>query len=647
MFDGNEKIRKQFGLWKSSIQPINLARGLSFSDVLWDEDGTLLWRESRSDMSTIVLQAPGEHAARDLNNNFNVRASVGYGGGDFIVGGGYVYFVEAETGRIYRQPTHNGTATPITPAFGSAASPSLSPNGKYLLYIHTYERKDCLGLVDVEGNSWPIKLVSGDDFYMQPCWHPDGKSIAWIAWNHPQMPWDGTSLYLGALYENDGVLFLQDIIPITGGTDVSVFQPQFSPDGRYLAYVSDVSDVSGVSNISDIVKQGGWWQLYLYDLYRGEHIQLTSRDAEHGIPAWIHGLRTYDFSPDGKMIYFLRNQDAEITLWAVDVSTKVEHQIKINSGYSWFRQIAVDPKGERIAMIASGGCVPTRVITTDLHGSIVIERRSLPEDLPSESYSKPEPITWSGMDGGIVHGVYYSPRNPSFNSDGKPPLIVSVHGGPTSQRSTEFDIQAQFFASRGWAVLQVNYRGSTGYGRVYRDMLKGDWGIYDVQDSISGAKHLVDENKVDEGKMVIVGGSAGGFTVLKALEDYPGFFKAGICLYGVANQFTLVADTHKFEEHYSDYLLGELPAAAEVYRERSPIFFADKIKDPIAIFQGEDDKVVPQNQSEEIVAALEHNGVPYEYHLYPGEGHGFRKTETIENFYTTVEKFLQLRVIYS
>ncbi len=214
------------------------------------------------------------------------------------------------------------------------------------------------------------------------------------------------------------------------------------------------------------------------------------------------------------------------------------------------------------------------------------------------------------------------------------------------RRGAHFDGQAQFFASRGWAILQVNYRGSTGYGRAYRDKLKGNWGIYDVRDAVSGAKSLVDEGQVDGKKLVIMGGSAGGFTVLKALEDYPGTFKAGVNLFGVANQFTLVADTHKFEERYSESMLGPLPEAAELYRERSPIFFADKIQDPIIVFQGEEDKVVPQNQSDEIVAALQRNGVPHEYHLYPGEGHGFRKTETIEKFYTSLEKFLKTYVLF-
>jgi dipeptidyl aminopeptidase/acylaminoacyl peptidase len=251
------------------------------------------------------------------------------------------------------------------------------------------------------------------------------------------------------------------------------------------------------------------------------------------------------------------------------------------------------------------------------------------------------------MDGRDVHGLYYGPQSDAFQGIGAPPLMVLVHGGPTSQQMASFDGRTQYFTSRGWAVLQVNYRGSTGYGRAYREMLKGNWGIYDVQDSVSGAKYLISEGQVDPEKVVIMGGSAGGFTVLKALQDYPGFFKAGVCLYGVANQFTLIADTHKFEQRYSDSLLGPLPEAADVYRQRSPIFYADRIKDPIAIFQGEDDQVVPQNQSDEIVAALQRKDIPHEYHLYPGEGHGFRKEETIEEFYTAVEKFLRQYVIFT
>jgi dipeptidyl aminopeptidase/acylaminoacyl peptidase len=210
-----------------------------------------------------------------------------------------------------------------------------------------------------------------------------------------------------------------------------------------------------------------------------------------------------------------------------------------------------------------------------------------------------------------------------------------------------FNGRAQFFTSRGYAVLEVNHRGSTGYGRIYRDRLRGNWGIYDVQDSVSGARALAERGAIDSRRVVIIGGSAGGFTVLKAIEDFPGFFKAGICLFGVSNQFTLAAETHKFEAHYTDSLLGPLPEASDIYHQRSPIFFVDQITDPIAIFQGEDDIVVPRKQSDEVVESLRRRGVPHIYHVYPGEGHGFRKPETVEHFYKTVDQFLRQYVIFT
>jgi dipeptidyl aminopeptidase/acylaminoacyl peptidase len=249
------------------------------------------------------------------------------------------------------------------------------------------------------------------------------------------------------------------------------------------------------------------------------------------------------------------------------------------------------------------------------------------------------------MDGGLAHGMFYAPHNETYEGIGLPPLMVLVHGGPTSQRWASFDEEAQFFASRGYAVLQVNHRGSTGYGRDYRNMLRGNWGIYDVQDSVSGARHLAAEGRADGGKLVIQGGSAGGFTVLKALEDYPGVFKAGIDLYGVSDHFDLNFNSHKFEIRYNDTLLGPYPEAAALLRERSPLFFVDKIQDPIAVFQGEDDNVVPRNQSDEVVKSLQRRGVPHVYHLYPGEGHGFTKPETIQHYYGEVEKFLRVHVI--
>lgn len=626
-----EKIRKQYGLWDSAISPTSLARGITFSDVAWDHNGTLVWREWRSDRGVLVLRHPREQAPRDLNSDISVRAGVGYGGGDFSVGQGWAYFVAADSGRIYRQPLGEGVAKPVTPQFGRAASPTVSPDSSWLVYVHTYEDKDSLGIVDSVGNNWPIKLVSGEDFYMQPAWHPSGKSLAWVTWNFPNMPWDGTHLRMGELdFANQGYPVIKKVQTIVGSEDISIFQPTFSLDGRYLAYASDES---------------GWWQIYLYDLVNGEHRQLTADEAEHGVPAWIQGLHTFDFSPDSKFIFYIIIQRGFASLWRIELESGRNNRISTGEAYTWMEQLAVSPDGRSLAMIAAGGSTPPRVIVHHLGGETQVVRRSLAEELPTSFYSLPEAITWRGMDGGEVHGIFYQPKNDAFEGIGLPPLLVLIHGGPTSQRAATFEAQAQFFTSRGYAVLQVNYRGSTGYGRAYRDALRGNWGIYDVQDAVSAVHHLVEQGLVDKDKVAIMGGSAGGFTVLKALEDYPGFFKAGINLYGVSNQFTFVTDTHKFEARYNDYLLGPWPEAAEIYRERSPLFFADRIQDPIAIFQGEDDKVVPRNQSDDMVASLSKRGVPHVYHVYQGEGHGFRKTETIEHFYKQVDKFLRQYVL--
>ncbi len=640
-------LQRQYGLWDSPISAISMARGVEFSDVAWNSEGIVAWREKRSDQGVIVLKESENQAPRDLNNDYSVRAKVGYGGGDFTLGKGFVYFVEAESGRIYRQSIPYGSAQPITPGFGNYASPALSPDGRWLLFVHTYEGQDSLGIVDAEGKSWPQKLVSGDDFYMQPVWHPGGKKIAWIDWNYPNMPWDGTYMRMADFHISGEVLpGIGEVETLAGDERISIFQPQFSPDGQFLACASD---------------EDGWWQLFLYDLVNAGHRRLTSIEADHGLPAWVQGLRTYCFSPDSKRLLFIRNWMGFASLCQVDILTGEESKIDIDELYTWMEQIAVtadlDQEGAlRIALLASGSKTTSRVIevripdsatTSKENPKINILQRGSAEELSAETFSPTKPLTWKSMDGESVHGLFFPPHNPNFTSSGKPPLIVTIHGGPTSQVRAYFNPRAQFFATRGYAVLEVNYRGSTGYGRPYWEALSGNWGKYDVEDAISGVRHLARQGLVDDSRAVIMGGSAGGFTVLQSLVDHPGFYKAGVCLYGIANQFTLAAETHKFEARYLDQMLGALPEAADLYRKRSPIFHADKIQEPIIIFQGEDDVVVPRAQSDEIVASLQRRGVPHEYHLYAGEGHGFRKTETIEHYYQAVERFLKQYVIFA
>lgn len=627
---------RMYGLWSSPVTPGMLAGGLRLNEPCWDSDGmTLAWVEGRSDRGVIVAQGPDERATRDLTADISVRAFVGYGGGDFTLSHGVAYFVGQADQRIYRQELAGGSPRPITPAFGAASTPVASPDGRWIAYVHTYEDVDCIAVVDSHGKHWPRRLGEGRDFYMQPAWHPAGDRIAWVEWDHPCMPWDGTELRLAQLaFPEGGFPEVAASEVVAGGREVSIFQGTFSPDGASLYYVSDES---------------GWGHLYRRDLQSGAVTQLTSGDFEHGTPAWSHGMRTFAITGSGTIVA-VRQRAGFHELIAISPGGQLISLAGNHAGYTAFSAPAGSPGHEKVAVVASGGQQPPRIVVFDLAepaAGASVRRRSDPESVRQAALSRPEPVSWTSFDGEQAHGLYYPPASERFEGDGAPPLVVLVHGGPTSQVVAGWAPNAQFFATRGYAVLLPNYRGSTGYGREYMLKLRQSWGIYDVHDAKTGAEALAARGLADPSRLVIMGGSAGGFTVLQSLVELPGFYKAAICMFGVANQFTLAADTHKFEARYLDSMLGPLPEAAAVYRERSPIFHADRIKDPIAVFQGDIDRVVPREQSDTIVASLRARGVPHEYHVYEGEGHGWRKSETIDAFYRSVEAFLKTHVLFA
>jgi dipeptidyl aminopeptidase/acylaminoacyl peptidase len=298
--------------------------------------------------------------------------------------------------------------------------------------------------------------------------------------------------------------------------------------------------------------------------------------------------------------------------------------------------------------IGSGPKIPKRIVEFDLSTRTSrVVARSTGETIRTEALAECKPMSWPTADGETAHGLFYAPASDRYTSTGKPPVVLLIHGGPTGQSVAGWNPNAQFFATRGYAVLVVNYRGSTGYGREYMLRLRGNWGICDVEDSLSGVRYLAEQKLIDPDRNVIMGGSAGGFTVLQMLSQHPDSFTAGVSLYGVANQFGLAADTHKFETRYTDTMVGPLPDDAQKYYDRSPEYHAHRIKRPLAVYQGEIDKVVPKGQSDAIVEALKRSGTPHIYHCYKGEGHGWRKRETIEHFYTSLEAFLREHVIFA
>lgn len=624
-----------FGLWSSPISAKSLSAALRLSEPCWDTDGkTVAWVEGRSDRGVIVVREMDDEATRDLTPDISVRAFVGYGGGDFTLSHGAAYFVGQADQRIYRQDLRGGGARPITPAFGAASTPTVSPDGKWVAYVHTYEDVDSIAVVDSEGKHWPARFSEGRDFYMQPAWSPSGDRLAWVEWDHPNMPWDGTELKVANVaYPEGGLPVCASANAVAGNKDTAIFQGGFSPDGRSLVYISD---------------ETGWGHVYRRDLETGAVTKLTAGAREFGAPAWNQGQRRLAITPDGNIIAIASEMGFD-RLTLITPAGEVHDLGQRHRGYDVVVHPAANPANESAALVATGGTQPPRVITLDTTAAAAapnVLRRSDAETAPAAALSEPQAVSWTSFDGEEAHGIYFPPASQHFTSSGAPPLIVLVHGGPTSQYVAGWTPAAQFFATRGYAVLAPNYRGSTGYGRDYMLKLRESWGIYDVQDSKFGAQAMAERGLADSSRLVVMGGSAGGFTVLQSLVDIPGFYKAGICMFGVANQFTLASDTHKFEQRYLDSMLGPLPEAAAVYRERSPIFHAARISDPIALFQGEIDRVVPKEQSDSIAASLRARGVPHEYHVYAGEGHGWRKTETIEAFYGSIERFLKQYVLF-
>ncbi len=628
----------QYGLWPSRLSPKTMGQSRRLTETQWDDDGkTLVWLEGRSDRNVLVVAdvTTGE-APRDLTSDLSVRGKVGYGGGDFTVARGSAFFVDGTSGRLFRQDLKGGAARALTPAFGDVGAPRVSKDGRFVAYVHhDSERNDRIAVVDTDGKCWPRIFTEGQDFYTQIRWSPDGMLFAYVAWNQPHMPWDGSRLFLAPVeYGKDGLPSLGKPKCIAGNEDTSVFQPEFTPDGHSLIYASDES---------------GFWQLHRYDLLTGASRQLTdSEQSEYGFPNWAQEQRLYALTADGKNAIAGVNKRGFIRLNRIDLISGDAHLVDALQSYTDLSQTTISPASGRLAFLGSSPAFGVRLVVYDpATDDVKVLARTSGETMEPGDLSEPVAVTWaSGPAGEEAHGLFYPPASATYQASGKPPLVVIVHGGPTSQARAGYSAQTLFFTTRGYGVLLVNHRGSTGYGRKYMLKQRGKWGLVDVEDAVSGAKYLGEQGKIDSQRTVIMGGSAGGYTVLQTLVDVPEAFTAGICLYGIANQFTLVADTHKFEERYSDMLLGTLPEAAELYRQRSPLFHATKIKRPLAVFQGDKDQVVPKDQSDVMVKALQRNGTPCVYHVYEGEGHGFRKAETLEHFYRAVDAFLRENVIY-
>lgn len=615
---------KPYGTWKSPITSDLIASAsIRFGDIQIDGED-IYWIESRPEQggrNAIIRRAPDGKQTEIIPQPFNARSRVHeYGGGAMLADRPAVYFSNDEDRQIYR-------------VFPGKAPEKLSDEDtmRYADFVadhrrnrlilvredHSQEGKEpqnTLAALALDGSGKTKVLVSGNNFYATPRLSPDGSQLAWLTWNHPNMPWDGTELWLADIWENGE---LKSKRRVAGGPSESIFQPEWSPDGM-LCFVSDRSTSTDSVHSS-------WWNLYRLN---GDEIEpVLQMETEFGFPQWVFGMSTYGFASAEKIIC-IYGKEGIWHLASIDIPPK--KLAKFDLPFTYMDGIRITPE-KAVFNAASPMEVPSLVEFDLRSGDFQVLRKSNEMKIDDSYISVPQSIHYPTADGSPVQAFFYQPHNKEYRppESEQPPLVVMIHGGPTAAANNGLKLKIQYWTSRGFAVLNVNYRGSTGFGRAYRRLLDGQWGGAEVEDCIYGSKYLVEKKLVDENRLVITGGSAGGFTVLAALTFHD-VFKAGASYYGISDLEVLAQDTHKFESRYLDRIVAPYPAKREVYLERSPIYYTNQLSSPVIFFQGLEDKVVPPEQSEKMVAALRKKKIPVAYVTFENEGHGFRRSENIK-----------------
>lgn len=615
----NQPQIKSYGEWKSPISSdLIVSNFIGLSSVKIDQNNNIYWLESRPQEKgrNVIVKYNQNGEKIDLTPiNFNVRTRVHeYGGGAFLITENKIYFSNFQDQQIYRQDLTNLDALP-QPLTNSEnwrfADAILDEKRQRLIAVGEHhdpnfkEPENCLVSIDLlTGNVQ--KIVTGNDFFASPKLSPDGQYLAWLSWNHPNLPWDGTFLSLAQI--NDQGLLTQ-IKVIAGSENESICELKWSLDHE-LYFASDKT---------------GWWNLYHLN-ERGIIEPLYPSEKEFGYPHWVFGESIFDFISDSDLLCTYTNNG---TWNLARLNGKTKHFQELNLPFSSISYLQVNQ--QFAVFIGASATQPTAVVKLDLNSQnyqILCQATTLKID--PKYLSIPEQISFPSNHG-VAYAWYYPPKNGDFIAPkGElPPLLVKSHGGPTAAASSSFNLRIQYWTSRGFAFLDVNYGGSTGYGRAYREKLNRQWGLVDVEDCVNGAEYLAQQGKADRQKLAIAGGSAGGYTTLAALTFHH-TFKAGASYYGISDLEALAQDTHKFEARYLDNLIGAYPEEKEVYYQRSPIHFTEGLSCPIIFFQGLEDKVVPPNQAEMMVKVLTQKGLPVAYVPFEGEQHGFRQAENIK-----------------
>jgi dipeptidyl aminopeptidase/acylaminoacyl peptidase len=607
-----------FGAWKSPItSDLIVSDAIGIGQLALDGDD-VYWLETRpteGGRGVVVRRTPDGQVTDVTPPPFNVRTRVHeYGGGAFAVADGIVYFSNFVDQRLYRQEP-GGEPHPLTPDVDLRyADGDVDLRRGRIVCVredHTVAGQEATNTVvsfDLDDGSSGEVIVSGSDFYSTPRISPDGSRLAWLSWDHPNMPWDGTELWTGEL---DAGGAIGERTRVAGGLDESIFQPEWSPDG-VLYFVSDRS---------------GWWNLYRW--LDGEVESLCEMEAEFGAPQWGLGMRTYGFASAERIICSYTQRG----VWHIaDLDTGPPTLRPVPTPFTEITRAGMVVSSKGVVFGAGSPTMAASVMYHELATGQTQSFRSTSDAEVDDGYvSAPRSIEFPTERGLTAHAFFYPPNNRDYAApeDRRPPLLVMSHGGPTGTTSSTLNLNVQYWTSRGIAVLDVNYGGSSGYGTEYRRRLNGQWGVVDIDDCVNGATYLVERGEVDGERLAIKGGSAGGYTTLSALT-FRDVFKAGASYYGISDLEAMTRDTHKFESRYLDSMIGPYPERRDLYVERSPIHHTDGLSCPIILFQGLEDKVVPPNQAEMMVDAMRKKGLPVAYVPFEGEQHGFRRAENIK-----------------
>jgi dipeptidyl aminopeptidase/acylaminoacyl peptidase len=606
-----------YGAWRSPVTTDLLAGAAVSLNQLFTSGRDVYWIEGRpleKGRSVLIRRTPDGQTQAVTPTDQNTRTMVHeYGGGAYVVQGETIYGCNFADQRLYRlQPDE--PPVPISPEPPAArslryADARVPPDGRHLICVR--ERHEADGVINelialaTDGSGESQIIASGYDFYSHPRISPDGRRLVWLCWQNPQMPWDGTELWIADL-QPDGSL--HNAHHVAGGPNESLCQPEWSPEG-VLHFISDRTN---------------WWNLYR--VVEGQIEAVAPIEAEVGEPQWVFGQSRYVFLPGGRIACLYTQHGFDHIGLIQPGSQQIEPVPCDYTALHWLRT-----DGERLWLIGGSPTSGSTVFALDPStGAIEVVKQGLQVDVDPAFFSVPQPIEFPTEGGKTAHALFYPPTNPLYAAPAseRPPLLVICHGGPTGATSAQLSLGVQYWTSRGFGVVDVNYGGSTGYGRDYRQRLNGNWGIVDVMDCINAARYLINQGLADARRVAIRGGSAGGYTTLRALT-WQDFFAAGANYFGLAELEVFVDDTHKFEARYLDTLVGPYPAEKARYIERSPVNFVDNITAPVIVFQGLEDKIVPPSQSEIIVDALDRKGLPHAYLAFEGEQHGFRKAETI------------------